>query len=123
MMSEARQLWKLYFDGTCNLCLKSSKTVQRWAKAAGQPLEVHTLQSPKAQAKGYSEQMVLEAERTYFAAEAWLRAMSLAPWYLRWVSWLRFTPITKWVAATGYNFVARNRHLWMGRRAGCDTGG
>jgi predicted DCC family thiol-disulfide oxidoreductase YuxK len=111
-----RKLWKLYYDGSCNLCHASSKKIKKWAPAAGQPLEVHTLQSPDAQAKGYNEQMVLEADKVYFAGDAWLRVMAIAPWYLRWISWMRFTGVTAWLAKGLYNLVARTRHYWLGRR-------
>jgi predicted DCC family thiol-disulfide oxidoreductase YuxK len=112
-----RASWKLFYDGSCNLCHQSSKRISSWAVRAGQPLDVLTLQDPEAQQKGYSEQMVLEADgRVYFAAEAWLRLMALAPWYLRWVALFRHTPPTRWLATTFYNFVARYRHFWLGRR-------
>src|SRR5688500_14707565 len=88
-----RKLWKLYYDASCNLCHASSKKIKIWAQAAEQPLEVHTLQSPGAQAKGYNDRMVLEAEKVYFAGDAWLRVMAIAPWYLRWISWARFTSV------------------------------
>jgi predicted DCC family thiol-disulfide oxidoreductase YuxK len=121
------QGWKLFYDGTCNLCHASMKRVRSWARARNFPLDVHTLQSPQAKEKGYSDQMVLEADgRVYVAGDAWLRVMAIAPWYLRWISWMRLTPMTGWIAKGFYSLIARTRFLWAGKRdphAGCSMGG
>jgi predicted DCC family thiol-disulfide oxidoreductase YuxK len=124
---ETKERWVLFYDGTCNFCHASMKKVKEWARRTGKPLDVHTLQSPLAKERGYGENMILEADgRVYEAGDAWLRVMAIAPWYLRWITLMRHTGFTKWLAKMGYNFVARNRHLWMGKRAlehACATGG
>jgi len=111
-------LWKLYYDGGCNLCHASQLRAERWAQKFGQPLEVDILQSPEAIEKGYSgDAMVLEAERTYIGPEAWMKLLTIAPWYLRWLGWLGkyfpVRPILRW----GYGVVARYRFKWFGTRA------
>lgn len=109
--------WKLYYDGGCNLCHASKLRVERWAERAGQPLDVDILQSPEAIEKGYGEAMVLEADQVYIGADAWLRLMSVAPWYLRWIGFMRHTRPTRWLATTLYGIVARLRYRLFGRRA------
>jgi predicted DCC family thiol-disulfide oxidoreductase YuxK len=107
----------LFYDGSCNLCHASQKQVRSWAEAVGQPLRIEILQGEEAKQKGYQSHLVLEADgKVYMAAEAWLRVMAIAPWYWRWISWARFNPVTKWLAVTFYNFVANNRHKFLGRR-------
>lgn len=109
--------WRLYYDGGCNLCHASKLRAEAWAQRAGQPLEVDILQSESAIAKGYGDAMVLEADRVYKAADAWLMLMTLAPWYLRWVAWTRHTPPTLALARGVYSLVARVRYRLFGRRA------
>jgi predicted DCC family thiol-disulfide oxidoreductase YuxK len=110
--------WKLYYDGGCNLCHASQLRAERWAKKAGQPLDVDILASPDAIAKGYGEMMVLEADgKVYQGADAWFKVMTIAPWYARWISWMRLTPVTRWIGAALYNVVAKYRIKWFGSRA------
>lgn len=109
--------WKLYYDGECNLCHASQLRVVQWAKRAGQPLDVETLQSPEALGKGYAEDIVLEAGgRVYRGGDAWLRALAIAPWPLRWLRVFSLTPPTRWLVGRIYRVVARVRHKLMGRR-------
>jgi predicted DCC family thiol-disulfide oxidoreductase YuxK len=124
---ETRETWLLFYDASCNLCHQSMKRLKAWARSAGQPLEVHTLQGSLALQRGYRDEMVLEVDgQTYRAGEAWLEVMRIAPWYLRWVSLARQTRPTRWIAVTFYNFVAANRHKFLGRRqvgVPCPSGG
>ncbi len=110
--------WKLYYDGTCNFCHASQLRVVRWAGRSGQPLDVELLQSPDAVAKGYGKDMVLEADgRVYHGGDAWLKALDIGPWYLRWLQVMSLTPPTRWLVWRIYRIVARVRHRLMGRRA------
>ncbi|HZH99338.1 MAG TPA: DUF393 domain-containing protein [Fimbriimonadaceae bacterium] len=111
--------WKLYYDGGCNLCHESKLRLESWAKSAGQPLDVDILQSEEAINKGYnSENMILEADgHVYSRADAWLKAMTVAPWYLRWVSWFRLTKPTKRLATVFYDLIAKFRYRLFGKRA------
>ncbi|MFY9233290.1 MAG: DCC1-like thiol-disulfide oxidoreductase family protein [Fimbriimonadaceae bacterium] len=113
------ETWNLYYDGGCNLCHKSQLRAERWAKRAGQPLHAEVLQSEEAVAKGYEPQtMVLEADsKVYTRADAWLRLMAIAPWYIRWLSWFRLSSLTRAIAKVFYEFVARIRFAVWGRRA------
>lgn len=109
--------WKLFYDGGCNLCHASQLRVERWAKRSGQPLDVDILLSDEAIAKGYGEAMVLEADgKVLTAADAWMKVMTIAPWYLRWVALFGKTKATMAVAAFFYGIVAKYRLKWFGTR-------
>src|SRR5579884_3211048 len=104
-MSAANKLgWNLYYDGGCNLCHTSKLRAEKWAERAGQRMHVDILQSEQALAKGYDPNlMALEADgRVYYGADAWLRIMAIAPWYLRWLSAFRLSPPTRWIARAAY---------------------
>lgn len=111
-------VWKLYYDGECNLCHGSQLTVVKWAKRSGQEVETEVLQSPEAEEQGFSgEQMVLLADRRYDAEEAWLKLMQVAPWYIKWVGWVGWIPGIKQLLGLGYRIVAKYRKKWFGTRA------
>ncbi len=110
--------WKLFYDGGCNLCHVSKLGAERWAERAHQPLDVDVLVSDEAIAKGYGEMMVLEADgQVLTAAEAWMKLMTIAPWYLRWVSWFGKTKPTMALARFFYNLIAKYRFKLFGTRA------
>jgi predicted DCC family thiol-disulfide oxidoreductase YuxK len=109
--------WKLFYDGGCNLCHVSKLKAERWAEKAHQPLQADVLLSDEAIAKGYGELMVLEADgEVLTAADAWMKMMTIAPWYLRWISWFGKTKPTMAVARFVYNIVAKYRLKWFGTR-------
>jgi predicted DCC family thiol-disulfide oxidoreductase YuxK len=110
--------WKLFYDGGCNLCHASQLRAERWAKKAGQPLDVDILASHEAIEKGYADAMVLEADgKVYQAADAWFKMMTVAPWYVRWVSWFRYWKPTRWLASKVYDLIAKYRIKWFGSRS------
>ncbi len=109
--------WKLFYDGGCNLCHASKLRAEAWAERAHQPLQVDILQSDEAIAKKYGSAMVLEADRVYYAEDAWLKLMQIAPWYLRWVGWLGRVPGIHQLVGLGYKIVAKYRLKWFGSRA------
>ena len=111
-------IWKLYYDGECNLCHGSQLQVVKWAKRAGQEIETDVLQSDAASAQGYTgDAMVLEADKVYFAEDAWLRLMRVAPWYLRWVGLIGQVPGIHQLMGLGYRIVAKYRKKWFGTRS------
>jgi len=110
--------WKLFYDGGCNLCHASQLRAESWANSAGQPLKVDVLLSEEAISKGYGDAMVLEADgKVLTASDAWLKIMTVAPWYLRWISWFRLSPPTRALARFGYGIVAKYRLKWFGTRS------
>lgn len=111
------ETWKLYYDGGCNLCHVSQLRAEKWAQKSGQPLHVDILQSDDAIAKGYGDAMVLEVgDEVYLAANAWLKLMSVAPWYFRWISWFGGNPFMSKLANLAYDVVAKYRYKWFGTR-------
>jgi len=109
--------WKLFYDGGCNLCHVSKLRAEKWAKKAGQPMDVDVLLGDEAISKGYGEAMVLEADgQVLTAADAWLKILTIGPWYLRWLPWMRLTKPTMFLARMGYRIVDRYRYRWFGTR-------
>lgn len=108
--------WKLFYDGGCNLCHRSKLRVENWAERAGQELQVDVLQSEEGLAKGYGAAMVLEADRVYTGADAWIKLMQIAPWHLRWIGWLGAIWPFRMVMRWGYSIVDRFRYKWFGTR-------
>lgn len=110
-------MWRLYYDGECNLCHSSQLRVVRWARAAGQPLETDILQAPEAQAKGYGAAMALEADgEVHFAEEAWLKLARLSPGFVGWIAPFLSTRALRPLVRLGYGIVERNRLRWFGKR-------
>lgn len=99
------------------MCHSSRLRVERWAERAGQPLHADVLLSDDGIAKGYSEEMVIEADgQVLKAADAWMKVMTIAPWYLRWVALLAKTKPTMALARFLYGIVAKYRIKWFGSR-------
>ena len=112
------ETWKLFYDGGCNLCHASKLRVEKWAEKADQPMVADVLLSDEALAKGYGDKMVLEADgKVYTAADAWIRMMSVAPWYLRWIRAFAATKPTMALMRWAYGIVAKYRYKWFGTRA------
>ena len=111
--------WTLYYDGGCNLCEASQTTAGRWALRSGLPFRTVMLQEDEAIAKGYSDDaMVLETpEGVFTAADAWLKMMTIAPWYLRPIGLMAKTAPTRAIARFLYGIVAKYRIKWFGSRA------
>ena len=119
MRTIKKMAWKLFYDGGCNLCHASKLRAEKWAEKAHQPLEVDILQSDEAISKGYGlNVMVLEADgQVLLGADAWLKIMTISPWYLRWLSWVASTKLTRSLAKRMYGTVARYRYKWFGTRS------
>ena len=110
--------WRLFYDGGCNLCHASQLRAEKWASRARQPLHVDVLLSDEAIAKGYGDAMVLEADgQVYQAEDAWMKLMTIAPFYLRWVVLFGKTRPTMAIARFFYGIVAKYRIKWFGLRA------
>ena len=42
------------------------------------------------------------------AADAWFKMMTIAPWYIRWISWFGYWKPTRWLASKVYYVIANN---------------
>jgi predicted DCC family thiol-disulfide oxidoreductase YuxK len=115
----------LLFDGVCNLCNGAVQFIirrdpcGRFRFAALQSDAAKALlQSAGAGAGGLPDSMVLiEDGRLYTRSSAALRvARHLRfPWPLVRVFWIVPRPLRNWM----YDFVARHRYRWFGRRDQC----
>lgn len=62
--------------------------------------------------------MILEADgEVLTGADAWLKMMSISPWYSRWIAWMAKTRFTRALARWGYGIVAKYRYKIFGTRA------
>ena len=115
----------LLFDGVCNLCngavqfivRRDPKSKFRFAALQSDAAKA-LLQSAGADAGGLPDSMVLiEVGRLYTRSNAALRAARHLrfPWPLLRVFWIVPLPLRNWM----YDFVARHRHRWFGRRDEC----
>lgn len=113
------QHWKLFYDGGCNLCHTSQLRIEKWAKRAGQSLDVDVLQSDEAIDKGYTlEGLVLEIDGTpHIGYDGFLESMKVAPWWGRWIYGLRNVRLARKIAKWAYGIVAKYRHKWFGTRS------
>lgn len=112
-------IWRLFYDGGCNLCHVSKLRVEQWAERAGQELVAVPIQSPAGMERGYDlNSMVLETNgEVLHGADAWLKLLTISPWYLRPVSWIARVPIFRPLLKWGYGVVAKYRLKWFGSRA------
>ena len=85
---------------------------------AHQPLDVAILAGDEGIAKGYGESMVLEADGlVLLAADAWMKIMTIAPWYFRWLTIFGKTKPTMAIVRWVYGIVAKYRYKWFGTKA------
>lgn len=115
----------LLFDGVCNLCngavqfiiRRDRQSTFRFAALQSDAAK-SLLQSAGADVGGLPDSMVLiEDGRLYTRSSAALRiARHLQfPWPLVRVFWIVPRPLRNWM----YDFVARHRYRWFGRRDQC----
>lgn len=101
--------WRLYYDSQCGFCTKWMRRSVRWVERSGTSIAALPLQGDEAAARGYGDVVVLEADRVYYAGDAWLKLLGLAPWYLRGLSLMGFSKPTRRSVAWFYKLVAARR--------------
>jgi len=115
----------LLFDGVCNLCNGAVQFIirrdPRWRfrfAALQSDAAKSVLQTAGADAGALPDSMVLiEDGRLYRRSSAALRVAKHLrfPWPLMRVFWIVPRPLRNWM----YDFVARHRYRWFGRRDEC----
>ncbi len=112
------------YDGACSLCRASAAHLLRFDRRGR--IELLDLHDPAAQRR--FPQVDLEVAlrwmqavdsrgRVWSGADAWARIGLLLPgWNL--VAWLLLAPGLRWLAASVYSWIARNRHRW--NRSDCE---
>lgn len=106
----------ILYDAHCRLCVASRTRLERWATA--DRLRFVPIQDPEARSLApgktaedlQGEMHVVEDGRVYGGADGWFRILRLAPLEL---AWLRAAP--RFLAASAYRLIARNRYRWFGR--------
>jgi predicted DCC family thiol-disulfide oxidoreductase YuxK len=113
------------FDGVCNLCNSSVQFILKRDKAAR--FRFASLQGPAGQGllekfhlpENYLNSFVLiEGERVYTRSSAALRVLKNLGkgWnFFYWGGWV----IPVFIRDAVYNWIARNRYRWFGRRGSC----
>ena len=108
--------WRLFYDSNCAFCTTSMRRAVRWAERSGTPIVAVPLSGDEAVRKGYGADLALEADRVYLAGDAWLKLFGIAPWYLRGISLLRLTRLTRSLVARLYTVVASRRSCRIASR-------
>lgn len=114
----------LFFDGVCNLCNSSVKTIIK--KDRHQKFKFASIQSDAAkeillQFDNFNSDIdsiiLINNNRIYYKSSAVLRLCKiLGGWYnFLLIFWLVPKPIRDWM----YDFVAKNRYRWFGKRESC----
>jgi len=117
----------ILFDGVCNLCNGFVNFVIKIDKKA--KIKFLPLQSPKAKSLlnkfpgneiliyDLSTVILIENGNLYFKSDAVLRCASylLFPWKA--FKFFRFVPVR--FRNVIYNFIAKNRYAWFGKKAHC----
>lgn len=112
------------FDGVCNLCegvvrfaiRRDREGVFHFAplqsEAGERLLEEHGLETLEL-----STFVVIEADRHWLRSDAALELVRRLPAPWRWLAWLSLLP--RALRDPVYEFVARNRYRWFGRKDAC----
>jgi len=114
----------IFFDGVCNLCNGAVRFIIKRDK--NQYFRFASLQSDTAKSvlpkfginpDSLESIIVYENDVVYRQSNAILRiAKNLSgPWSLLTLGWLVPKPLRDWI----YNFVAKNRYQWFGRKDEC----
>jgi predicted DCC family thiol-disulfide oxidoreductase YuxK len=114
----------ILFDGICNFCnaginfiiRQDKKRVFRFAalqsEAGQQLLRRHGLPT-----EGFESFILLQDGKVYQKSDAGLKVYGALPWYWKWtqLGWLA----PKFLRDAAYDFVARNRYKWFGKKESC----
>ena len=114
----------ILFDGVCNFCNGSvnflirqdKKNIFRFAPLqsayAQKLLEQYHL--PKEKLDSF---VLIDDGRVYKASSAGLRLYGKLPWYWKWTQLFWIVP--RFIRDGVYNFIARNRYRWFGKKESC----
>lgn len=114
----------ILFDGVCNFCnsmvnfiiRQDKKNIFRFAalqSGTGQEL----LKQHKIDWKANDSFVVIESGRAYQKSDAALKLYNQLPWYWKWsqIFWI----VPKFLRDAVYNFIAKNRYSWFGKKNEC----
>lgn len=114
----------ILFDGVCNFCNSIINFIIRQDKK--NRFRFATLQSNsgkklleqyKIDWKQSDSFVVIENGKAYQKSNAALRLYNKLPWYWKWTQIFWIVP--KFIRDGVYNFIAKNRYKWYGKRDEC----
>jgi predicted DCC family thiol-disulfide oxidoreductase YuxK len=114
----------IYFDGVCNFCNYWVNFIIRMDKKkvflfaalqseAGQ----HMLKNRDLAEISLETFILMDNGKIYMKSSAALRLFNKLPWYWKWTQFFWIFP--KFIRNAVYNFIARNRYKWFGKRDEC----
>lgn len=114
----------ILFDGVCNFCnagvnfiiRQDKQEVFRFAalqSEAGQKL----LSQYRLPNKEFKSFVLIDNHKVYQKSSAGLKVYGKLPWYWRWTQVFWLAP--KVVRDAVYDFIARNRYKWFGKKEQC----
>jgi predicted DCC family thiol-disulfide oxidoreductase YuxK len=114
----------IFFDGVCNFCNYWVKFILRHdtkkiflfaalQSDTGQKL----LKERNLPADMPETFLLLDNGKLYMKSTAALRLYNKLPWYWKWTQLFRIFP--KFIRDGVYDFIARNRYRWFGKRKAC----
>ena len=114
----------ILFDGVCNFCNAMVNFIIRQDKKniflfatlqsdSGKKL----LEQYKIDWKASDSFVVIANDKAYMKSNAALRLYNKLPWYWKWtqVFWI----VPKFIRDGIYNFIAKNRYRWFGKKEEC----
>lgn len=114
----------ILFDGVCNYCNSMVNFVIR--QDSEKKFRFATLQSDGGQKlleefelpkQDFNSFVFIQNNKAYLQSTAALKVMNLLPWYWKWTQ--AFWIIPKFLRDAVYDFVAKNRYKWFGRKEVC----
>jgi predicted DCC family thiol-disulfide oxidoreductase YuxK len=114
----------ILFDGVCNYCNSMVQFIIRHDKQqkflfaplqsdAGRQL----LQAYQLPEKDFNSFVLIDQNKTYLRSSASLQVLKKLPLYWKWTQVFWIVPL--FIRDGIYNFIARNRYKWFGKKETC----
>jgi predicted DCC family thiol-disulfide oxidoreductase YuxK len=114
----------ILFDGVCNYCNSMVQFIIRQDKQqkflfaplqsdAGRQL----LQAYQLPEKDFNSFVLIDKNKSYLRSSASLQVFKNLPWYWKWTQVFWIVPL--FIRDGIYNFIARNRYKWFGKKETC----
>src|SRR5689334_14514675 len=114
----------ILFDGVCNVCNSSITFIIKQDR--NKVFRLAALQSDAGQKllkeyrlpkQVFESFLLLEDGNVYQRSSAGLKVCSKLPWYWKWTQ--LFWAVPTFLRDAVYNFVAKNRYKWFGKKEQC----
>jgi len=114
----------ILFDGVCNFCnaivnfiIKQDKKNVFLFCALQSDSGKKLLEEYKIDWKANDSFVVIENKKAYQKSNAALKLYNKLPWYWKWIQIFWIFP--KFIRDAVYNFIAKNRYKWFGKKEEC----